>query len=797
MSAVLLALSWMLLTVEVLETKIFAYCLANNLIFVVVGVALLGFGAGGSALSVRRELGDPRGLVRGSLFATAISIVVAHAFFAHVSQELRFALDILTVATLAMLAAPYFTAGMAIAGILAAPGANLGLLYGTNLVGSALGCSSVFVLLGPLTAPQCLALCATAAALLGVVLGRRRILEGTVALALGGILFAAADTVFPYAPEPADSGQLSLLEKHLRQAAANRKGKILRAELVERFDRWDPTARVQVHEPVIETSDPEWRRLLAALPTMWFTQDSSFGSPLVAATPAAKAFYERTCYGAGYFRGRRGEDVLVIGLGGAPDVQTALHYEPRSVVGVDINRTTVRMVAEDFKGFLGDPYGDPRVRIVVRDGRSFVRGDRALYDHIQLSGVDTKSLLAAGTLAVNESYLYTRQAFGEYLSRLRPEGLLCIAYAGEALMHRMAVSAMAALEDLGAPEPWRHIVLLEQSQIVVVLVKRTPFTAVECDRLRDWLAACEQEDGTTGVFLLVYELLVPGGALSLMAPPRAIHVPDEETSDPVMRAAREGRLDRYLDSYGLDIRPVDDDRPFFFHLLRNESVWRDPPDYFQRLFTLVRIMAALAVLLIAGPLLVFRVRGIRVARNLPFAVYFACLGAGFILAEIGLIQRYVLFLGHQAYAFPVVIGGLLVAAGLGSLLSGRFVRPRRVVVGAVTVAVLAIAGQQLGLDALFGATAAWPLGARVLVATVVLLPLGVPLGMLFPTGLRVVRRSSPLFVPWAFGINGVFSVIGTTLVMPGAILFGFRAMAATAAAVYVAAALAVLARRGD
>ena len=106
----------------------------------------------------------------------------------------------------------------------------------------------------------------------------------------------------------------------------------------------------------------------------------------------------------------------------------------------------------------------------------------------------------------------------------------------------------------------------------------------------------------------------------------------------------------------------------------------------------------------------------------------------------------------------------------------------------MTVAVVMIwamlAGIHLGLDSLFDATAGWSRAGRIALGAAVLLPLGIPLGMMFPTGLAVVKQQSPLFVPWAFGINGVFSVIGTTVVLPGALLFGFPTMAMAAALVY-------------
>ncbi|MCC6673429.1 MAG: hypothetical protein IT458_20390 [Planctomycetes bacterium] len=794
MPFVLFALSFLLLTLEVLETKVFAYSLENNLLFVVIAMALLGIGAGGSLVALRRRLDEPAAVVRPCLFATGLLLVLAHAWFAHFSPRVRFDLDAISLVTLALLSAPYISGGMAIAALLSDPRGRVQTLYGWNLLGSALGCVSIFVLLGPLSAPQVLALGATGCGLLGAWLCARRGPALVVALAAGGAVFAFADRLFAYAIEPVP-GQLALLEENVaRLRDRNAHPEVQEARLERRFDRWDPTARVQVHDLRLRSTNPSHQADIERIPSMWFTQDSSYGSPLIGAgvRPAgAKLFYERTLYGAGYFRQRPDEKVLVIGLGGAPDVQTALHHGAASVTGVDINATTIGMVREAMAEFVGRPYADPRVHLHVRDGRSFVRGARELYDHIQLSGVDTKTVLASGTLAVNESYLYTQDAFREYLERLTPEGLLCIVYAGDDLMRRLAISAQAALRELGAAEPHRHVALLKQSEIVGVLVKRTPFTSAECERLRAWLAQADRGGGRTEVTLMVYELLLLGGEMSLQRPPRAVYLPDGTVSaDPAMQAAAEGKLDAWLAAHRLDLSPVRDSRPFFFHVVRHDDVFRSPPVYFQRLFRLVWILGGFALLFILGPLFVFQRRGIRVVQNLPFAVYFAALGAGFILAEIGLIHRYVLFLGHQAYAFASVIGGMLVAASLGAMLSRRFAAaPHRVIGFAVLAALAALLLHQTALDPLFTGTAEAPFAVRLLLGLLALAPLGVPLGMLFPTGLALVGRSDPHFVPWACGINGVFSVLGSTLVLPGAILYGFPAVAGAAAAVYAVAAL--------
>jgi len=796
MPLTLFLLSTIVLTLEVLETKIFAYSLENNQIFLVVGVVLLGFGAGGTVLSLRKELGDPVVLVRKNLLLTAILLVIAHAWFALFSDRMIFQFEFFTLSILVLLASPYFTAGMAISAILADTEGNVHLRYGINLLGSALGCVTVFLILGPFSGPQCLVLCALGCGLLAVRLHPKEMRNKLLALVLvvGVVLFVVADGILPYQIQPARSGgQLALIIDTSKKEAAKRDD-IQKVASVERFDRWDPTARVQVHALDVETTNPDFLATLKRFPAMWFTQDSSYGSPLIGSHgEGATDLFERTCYGVGYFRGAQDMDVLVIGLGGAPDVQTALHHKVRRVDAVDINATTIAMVRDhpDIKAFLGDPYGDPRVHLHQRDGRSFVRGVGQDYDLIQLSGVDTKSVLASGTLALNESYLYTKEAFADYLGRLKPGGILCILYAGKDLRDRLAITAMASLEDAGSKEPHQHLLLVNQNAIFCMLVKKTPFTKGECAQLDTWLRRCDVGGYTTGVHLVFYNLLNPG--LNLAMVPFEIFVPDDrETKDPLMKAVLAKKLNDYIREHPMNLSPAPDRRPFFFNTSRNEHVWNSAtrPGHFRNMFNLLWIMLVLALVLITGPLILFHRLGIAAGQNAPFALYFAALGAGFILAMSGLIQRYVLFLGHQAYAFPVVIGGLLVAAGLGSILAGKLeTRPATVMMAAVSAICAMLFLIQQGLAPLFSLTADLGLSVRILLALLVLLPLGVPMGMLFPTGLALVKRTSPRFVPWAFGINGVFSVIGTMIVLPGAILLGFPAMTLGAGGIYVLAAL--------
>jgi hypothetical protein len=157
--------------------------------------------------------------------------------------------------------------------------------------------------------------------------------------------------------------------------------------------------------------------------------------------------------------------------------------------------------------------------------------------------------------------------------------------------------------------------------------------------------------------------------------------------------------------------------------------------------------------------------------------YFGCIGVGFLLVEIPLLQRFGLWLGHPTWAFSVVLGALLVGAGGGGLLSARVADAAvvRLLPRALAGNVLVLGAAVLATPSLLDATMLWPFGVRVVLAVVTLVPIGVGLGMALPLGVRVVRAHRPGLLPWAFSINGVASVLASILAVVAGVQFGFTA----------------------
>jgi hypothetical protein len=248
-----------------------------------------------------------------------------------------------------------------------------------------------------------------------------------------------------------------------------------------------------------------------------------------------------------------------------------------------------------------------------------------------------------------------------------------------------------------------------------------------------------------------------------------------------------------------NIAPPRDNSPFFFQSVRLEKLlsrrwafgeWRRTNLGTVVLFGLVAITSLVVVAFILGPLLVVRRRLRATPRQgrLAFLLYFATLGAGFIVVEVVLLQKCVLFLGHPAYALTVVLFALLLFSGLGSLLSGRIPDGSlsRALPKVILLVVALIACSVIVLSPLFYGLVHLDARWRVLVTVLALAPLGLALGMPMPTGIRILAQRAPELIPWAWGVNGAASVLGSVGAIALAMVWGFDQALLVAAGLYLA-----------
>ncbi|HSU59051.1 MAG TPA: hypothetical protein VLI55_07040 [Bryobacteraceae bacterium] len=463
---------------------------------------------------------------------------------------------------------------------------------------------------------------------------------------------------------------------------------------------------------------------------------------------------------------------LVIGPGGGWDVARALASGSKSITAVEINPIIANTIMRQrFPQYSNNLYFRPEVKIVVEDGRSFVRRSSDHYQVLQATLVDTWASTAAGAFALSENNLYTTNAFEDYLLHLTPDGLMSFTRWGfdpprESL--RIVSLAYAALKQLGQESPANNVAVVRENANQLhawgaqdtILISRNPLTAADRERL--------QSAVRTAGMQLIY---MPG--TSIKSAFRDLLL----SKDP----------NQFYDSYPFDVRPVSDNRPFFFFTVQPRDVWqfvlhasRATADYkinsaLPVLFALVAVSIIATLVILSLPPLLLGHRLPREPGAIRALLFFLFIGAGYILIQVALIQKFVLFLGHPTYALTVIIFSMLLSSGCGSFASRKLVRgsiPRLsrvllMIVGAIFVLSFIVTPVSESGVAL-------PFPVKVLISVALIAPVGFAMGMPFPTGLSLLERIMPASIRWAWAINSASSVMGSAAAMFLAIYLGLH-----------------------
>ncbi|MDP6884696.1 MAG: hypothetical protein QF830_11205, partial [Rhodospirillales bacterium] len=485
--------------------------------------------------------------------------------------------------------------------------------------------------------------------------------------------------------------------------------------------------------------------------------------------------------------------VMVLGAGGGGDVLLARLHRARSVDAVEINPQMAALVSRDLADFAGPLYKAPGARLHTAEARSFAARTKDRFDLIQVALLDSFSTASAGLHALNESNLYTVEAFQTYLSKLAPGGILAITRwlkvpPRDSL--KLFATAVEALARRGVAEPGRHLALIRSWKTSTLVVKNGPLAPAEVAAVRRF---CRER--SFDVAYLPGMTAAEANRYNVLERPY-LHIGATALVGPEPR--------RFLDGYMFDVGPTTDDRPYFFQFLKwgtLADLARGPVGglrliewgYLIVLAALVQAVP-LGALLVLLPLPALRRQAAPSPGRGRVAIYFLALGLAFLFVEIAFIQRFVLFLGHPLYAVAVVLASFLAFAGLGS---GCAERLRRRLDGlaarAVGLAVAAIGALALlylvGLPVVFERLLALPEAARVAAAVLLVAPLAFFMGMPFPLGLKRLAAVAPSLIPWAWGINGCASVLSAILATLLAVHLGFGAVVVLAVLLYGLAAL--------
>jgi spermidine synthase len=765
---------------EILLTRICALRLYFHFAFLVISNCLLGLGVSGALLSVYQDdwRKAPRLWLGRFCAAYLVSLIGTYIFLLTfpIPSDLVLSnpahLMSLTTFNLAG-AVPFVFGGTVVGMLLTFDVADVNRLYAVDLIGAGIGCAGCPLLLPHVGAGGVFVVTALLALAATVIVVYDRLKNRAIALGivLGGIGLALLPTIDRRFPVPS---------KGFVDFARAVEAKL---QLGASYSVWTANSRIDLMRSAkrergaffMMGSNDEGLPLPPL--TAGIAQDAMAGTTIgnFSGNPETLAILKRTMYSAAY-RLKTAPKVLVIGLGGGNDVWAAKANGARSVKAIELNWPIVDIHKKVMRGFSRNLVDDPTVQMIVGEGRSALMRETTKYDVIQMSGIDTWTALASGAYVLAENYLYTKEAIASMYQRLEDDGILQIARFAETMEAlRLLSNIRAALSSLGISDISRSVVALSTAdRMMAVQVKKGTFSEVEQESVLKYAA----DAGVSVVYL-----------------------PDSVAEDTISNFIRAPDPQRIIDAFPMNIAPTTDDKPYFFSYVK----WQHPFDSMTHLgdvpsvsqgnpfFILSQLVLSivLSVLLILLP--VSRRSDLPRGETGRFLVYFSGLGLGFVFIEIAVIQKLTLFLGQPVYSLTVTLFSLLVFTGLGSLTLGRLYKPNDRRVFAVPIGIALYLALFLALSSFFVAhLIGLPVGARIVLAAMLLAPLGILLGIPFAHGLAVVNATHPALTPWAWAINGCASVVGSILTVVISMNFGFRAVLLTAAVVYLVAFRALL-----
>jgi hypothetical protein len=775
----LVALAVILL--EIAYTRVFSYKLFYYFTYLIIGIALLGLGAGGVVVAVfpRLRLLAPDRLLPGCCLAAAATVLAGYWVIAGVPLNAFALIDGFVplrpaqvafegtklLAICAALFAPFLAGGVVLAVVFATRARDFHRLYFADLLGAGLGCALCVPLMASLSPPATVILAGFFFALAAVWLGGWRsppLLAAVLPLGAAALWLALAPGRLP---DPVPDAVKTLSAERRNQAPVL-------------FSRWSPIFRVDVLAHPF-TAEQGWV----------IAHDGLMGSvlPRFDGDLASLARFEADSRSHPFRLLPPEPSVAIIGAAGGHEILASLYFGARHVTAVELNPVTVSLLTTHFPDFTGRVAEHPRVTLVNAEGRNFMRRTTQRFELIWLVAPDSYAAMnaaTAGAFVLSESYLYTREMVVDSLRRLSDDGILCAQF-GEVNLQtkpirtaRYLSTARDAFRQLGITDFHRHVLVGTAPSFIplsTVLLKRTPFSA---DDVARFAASAERIRGAR-----VRPLDGPQPEADALA--AVVALPEEA-------------LGRWYAAYPYDVRPVTDDSPFFWHFvsfgdaltggsrIRGRSFEEATGE--RLLVALLVVALGFAAVFLLLPFVAIRRTWRAIPHKTSAGIYFAALGTGFMLFEVSLIQMLTLFLGFPTYSLSVTLFALLVFTGAGSLLSGRYGARRNLVLGTLLACLAGlVVFYQLGLPLLVDRLVGHALPVRIALAVGVLAPLGLCLGAFMPLGLGTVSRLTEhgeAFVAWAWAVNGFFSVVSSVLATIGSMVLGFRLVLLAGLAVY-------------
>jgi hypothetical protein len=775
---------------EILLTRIFSVTTWYHFAFMAISIAMFGMTVGAILVYLFPNYFTPeRVKYHLGLSALLFAVFSIVGLLTHLVIPLLMDRTLLTITglysllfTYFMISVPFTFSGVCVCLCLTRFPRQVGKLYAADLIGAATGCILVIYTLqvtdGPTAVVVAALLAAVGATFFAVESAHRGLIRASVVATLLLAVFAGGHTILVNKQEPL----LKILWiKHGAPAGPRL------------YEKWNSFSAVTVSGDPDAPGPPMGWGLSPVIPQnlqvrqLWLIIDAFAGTLLTGFNGDVSALehlkYDMTNL-VHYIR--PDSKVLIVGAGGGRDVLSALKFNQKEAVAVEINPNIIEILNGKFGNFTGHLDRYPNVRFVNDEARSFIARQKDKFDIIQISLVDTSAATAAGAFVLTENSLYTIEAWKTFLEHLTPRGVLTVSriYTQDnpAEVYRLTSLAAGSLMQLGVKDPRRHIILArtptqqrpDVPALIVatnIMVSREPFT-----------------DADVATIMNVASKL----RFNLALTPQA-------AADATFAGIASGYdSERVIDAYPLNIAAPTDDSPFFFNMLRLKDALSGkvlPPGWWQfnliavyTLGALLIVVVVLTALCIAIPLLL-TTRKADLRGALPLCIFFASIGLGFMLVEISQMQRLIIFLGHPVYGLAVVLFSLLLSSGCGSL--GTQAIKETGLRRSAAILLLLLVGALIAFGAITPLAVsrfqASTTALRIAVSVGILLPLGLFMGTAFPIGMKMASARSASLTPWLWGINGATSVCASVLAIAIALSAGISVSFWTGVACYLVA----------
>lgn len=770
-----------LLCYEVTLIRVYAIIQWQNFFSTIISMAMLGFGISGSLLFILKKKANLNTSKLTMLCLTLYPVTLFLGFV--ISCKIPFnpfllghdSIEILyLLITLICIIVP-FIFGASIFGILIQD-FNIHKLYSLNLIGSGLGAITVIItqfLLHPFIS---LVLITYIAFLTAIIYSSFFGKEVLIKITILSILSAASVAI---------SFNLLDLEKvsefkPISQTLSTKNAKIL-------YERFSPFGLTQVVEAdglrsfsglsIISSAEVPLQKRI------YFDGDGS-SSVIPFNGDFNQVSFLADMTSALTFNIREITSTLILGSGGGEGILRSLYFNSISIDAVEINPVVVKLMKNELSNFSGGIYLHPSVNIIEDDIRSYLSNTTKRYSLIDLSFNDSFSSAASGVNALTESYLYTVESFERTYDKLTKDGLLSITrWTVDPPRDniKLIATAIKALRNRGINTPERHLAAIRSLQTLTLLISKNPFTSEEIDRIKKF--------SKKNLFDVVF---YPG--IKSDEPNLYVRLESPFYYNSAIKLLSD-RNSKYIKEHTFNIEPATDNRPYFYNFFKLKTLkhirsynanWIPVTDWGYLIIVLLLIFAV--ILSTIGILLPVKLSSSHPI-NKDVILYFSFIALGYFFIQIALIQKSILYVGNPIYSASSIISGLLIFSGIGSHFSDKVKNKRNMILYS-TLSIGAALLLYLFLYNLFAeVTGNWHISGKIALMLLSLSPLGFLMGIPFPRGLSIIKNKQPHLLPWAWGINGFFSVISILITSILSILLGFKAVLTLACLLYLMAGI--------